>query len=253
MSKSDLIGIIGGTGLNQWPDLEVIERRVCETSYGAPSAPLLFGRIGNTDVVFLVRHGQGHKIPPHRINYRANLRALADVGANQVLSTAAVGGIAKWFVPGEIAIPGDLIDYSFGREHTFSDGSPDAALNHLDFTAPYSADLRVRLMAAAKRAGVALAGEGVMGITQGPRLETPAEVRRLARDGCDMVGMTGMPEAALAGELGLPYACIAISVNWAAGIGTAGIHDEIAQSIEAGVRKAKALLHATLVSASPKP
>jgi 5'-deoxy-5'-methylthioadenosine phosphorylase len=237
-----MIAVIGGTGMNQWPGLEIRERRMLATPYGEPSAPLLFGEVYGTEAIFLARHGEGHKIPPHTINYRANLWALHAAGARQVVAIAAVGGIADWFAPGGVAVPKDLIDYTYGRAHTYSDGEPGSELHHAELTEPYQAGLRRRLIDAAAAAGVALAGEGVMGITQGPRLETPAEIQRMRQDGCDMVGMTGMPEAGLAAELDLAYACLAVSVNWAAGIGSGGIHDEIHRSIENGMERVRSIL-----------
>ncbi len=247
---SNLIAIIGGTGLNQWGDLQITGSKTVQTPYGAPSAPLVHGKVGGVDAVFLARHGEGHKLPPHAINYRANLWALQAVGASAVVAVAAVGGIASWFAPGEVAIPDDVLDYTWGREHSYSDGREGSALVHVEFGKPYAAALREKLLKAAASGDVRVAGAGVMAVTQGPRLETPAEVRRLQRDGADMVGMTGMPEAALAAELGLPYACLAVSVNWAAGIqGLEDIHAQIEQSIEQGMSKVRKILAATLVSA----
>ena len=242
------IAVIGGTGMNTWPGLEILHRLESDTLYGKPSAPLIVGRINGVQALFLARHGEGHKIPPHAINYRANLKALADAGATQVIAIAAVGAIAPWFAPGEIALPSDLIDYTHGRAHSYSDGEPGSSLQHVELMYPYTPALREALRAAASSAGVQLSGDGVMAVTQGPRLETPAEIQRLKRDGCDLVGMTGMPEAALAAELGLAYACIAVSVNWAAGLSPAGagIHDEIHASIAAGMAKVQALLAAAL-------
>lgn len=245
---STKIAVIGGTGMNTWPGLEIVERIAVETPYGSPSAPLLRGRIAGVEALFLARHGEGHKIPPHAINYRANLRALADAGVTQVIAIAAVGAIAPWFAPGTLALPTDVLDDTWGRAHTYSDGSPGAPLDHVEMGEPYSAALRQVLREAAAVSGVALAGEGVMAVTQGPRLETAAEIRRLQRDGADMVGMTGMPEAALAAELKLAYACLAVSVNWAAGLSPAGqgIHAEIHASIETGMSAVRRLLAAAL-------
>jgi len=242
------IAVIGGTGMNTWPGLEVLERLDVSTAYGAPSAPLLRGRIAGTEALFLARHGEGHKLPPHAINYRANVQALADAGVTQIIAIAAVGAIAPWFAPGEVALPVDVIDYTYGRAHTYSDGAPGSPLNHVEMGTPYSPALRAALFAAGKATGVAISGEGVMAVTQGPRLETPAEIQRLKRDGCDLVGMTGLPEAALAAERGMAYACLAVSVNWAAGLSPAGagIHDEIHASIEAGMAKVRTLLAAAL-------
>jgi len=242
--------VIGGTGMNRWPGLEIDERIAVDTPYGPPSAPLLDGRIAGVRAIFLARHGEGHKIPPHCINYRANFWALRHVGVESVVAIAAVGAIAPWFLPGEIAVPSDLIDYTYGREHTYSDGGAGSELHHVEFTEPYTPALRTRLIGAARCSGTPLCGEGVLAVTQGPRLESVAEIRRLSRDGCDMVGMTGMPEAALARELGLAYACLAVSVNWAAGVqGLGDIHAEIAQSIEAGMQKVRAVLESALPGA----
>ncbi|SFF61998.1 methylthioadenosine phosphorylase [Fontimonas thermophila] len=233
--------------MNQWPGLSIERWLVLDTPYGAPSAPLVLGRVGSIPVLFLARHGEGHKLPPHAINYRANLWALHHAGVRTIVAIAAVGAIAEWFAPGAIAIPEDLIDYTWGRAHTYSDGRDGSALRHVEFTQPYAMRVRAALQAAADSAGVAVAGAGVMAVTQGPRLESAAEIRRLARDGADMVGMTGMPEAALAAELGIDYACLAVSVNWAAGVkGLGSIHAEIEQSIETGMRKVRAVLSEVL-------
>lgn len=240
------IAVIGGTGMNQWPGLAIAKRHEMSTPYGAPSAPLLEGTVYGVRAIFLARHGEGHKIPPHAINYRANLYALKQAGVKHIVAIAAVGGIADWFAPGDVAIPDDVIDYTYGREHTYSDGA-GAELQHVEMTQPYAPSVRAVLNSAAQQSGVTLAGEGVMGVTQGPRLESAAEIRRLKRDGCDMVGMTSMPEAALARELGLNYACLALSVNWGAGVkGLGDIHAEIHQSIESGMAKVRAILEKAL-------
>jgi 5'-methylthioinosine phosphorylase len=236
------IAVIGGTGMNQWPGLEIERRIELATPYGAPSAPLLEGRVYGTRAIFLARHGEGHKLPPHAINYRANIWALREAGVQSIVAIAAVGAIAPWFEPGAVAVPQDIVDYTWGREHTYSDGREGSVLEHVEFTQPYSERLRQVLSEAAGRAGVTM-GAGVHGVTQGPRLESVAEIRRMQRDGCDMVGMTGMPEAALARELKLDYACLAVSVNWAAGVmGLGDIHAEIHQSIETGMSRVRAIL-----------
>ena len=244
MSK---IAVIGGTGMNQWPGLQIDQRHALDTPYGKPSAELLEGRVYGVRCVFLARHGEGHKLPPHAINYRANIWALKRLGVSDVIAIAAVGGLADWFAPGDVALPDDLIDYTWGREHSYSDGRAGSKLSHVEFTQPYSPNLRKALEAGAQEAQITLAGSGVMGVTQGPRLETAAEIRRMTRDGCDMVGMTGMPEAALARELELNYACLALSVNWAAGVkGLSDIHAEIEQCIESGMSKVRAVLEKAL-------
>ncbi|MGR3914654.1 MAG: S-methyl-5'-thioinosine phosphorylase [Gammaproteobacteria bacterium] len=207
--------IIGGSGFADLPGLEVARRDAALTPYGAPSAPLLFGRLGGREVVFISRHGAGHSIAPHRVNYRANLWALKQAGAARVVALAAVGGIAAQYAPGTLALPHQLIDYTWGRAHTFFDCDDD--VRHIDFAAPYDASLRTEILAAARRAGAGLAERAVHAVTQGPRLESAAEIDRLERDGAGIVGMTGMPEAALARELCLPYAAIAMVINPAAG------------------------------------
>ena len=244
---SATIAVIGGTGMNQWPGLQIEKRLDVDTPYGKPSAPLLEGKVYGVRAIFLARHGEGHKIPPHAINYRANMWALREAGVKSVVAIAAVGGIAPWFPPAGVAVPNDLIDYSYGREFTYSDGREGSELHHVEMTEPYSERVRRELLHGALAAGIDIAEAGVMGVTQGPRLETTAEIQRMKRDGCDMVGMTGMPEAGLARELGVDYACLALSVNWGAGImGNGDIHAEIHQSIEIGMGKIRAILSRAL-------
>ncbi|MCK9195287.1 MAG: S-methyl-5'-thioinosine phosphorylase [Nevskia sp.] len=240
------IAVIGGTGMDAWPGLEVKRRLEVPTPYGNTSAPLLQGRIYDCDAIFLARHGEGHKIPPHSINYRANLWALREVGVTHVIGIGAVGAIARWFEPGALAVPSDIIDYTWGRAHTYSDGGAGSQLQHIEFNAPYAASVRSVLLESAQLAGLSAHDGGVHGVTQGPRLESPAEVRRMRQDGCDMIGMTGMPEAALAAELELAYGCLAVSVNWAAGIGSGDIHGEIHRSIEIGMSRVRSVLERAL-------
>jgi 5'-methylthioinosine phosphorylase len=213
-----VLAIIGGSGLSKLGNMEVTQRKVVRTPYGEPSGALTFGRIAKCDVVFLARHGYGHTIPPHQVNYRANLWALKESGAAEVVSVASVGGIRKDMGPGVLVLPDQIIDYTWGRPSTYFEGS-GAPVNHIDFTEPYSPALRKRLLAAAKAAKEAVVDGGVYGATQGPRLETAAEINRLERDGADVVGMTGMPEASLAREIGLEYAAINLVANFAAGRG----------------------------------
>jgi 5'-methylthioinosine phosphorylase len=214
-----MLAIIGGSGLTQLACLDVARREVVRTPYGEPSGTLVFGRIGVQEVVFLARHGHGHTIPPHRVNYRANLWALVKAaGAEGVISVAAVGGLRADLGPGALVVPHQLIDYTWGRPSTFFDGG-EAAVVHVDFTEPYDRSLRERLLCASEAAGIAVSGAAVYAATQGPRLETAAEINRLERDGADIVGMTGMPEAVLARELGAPYAALCVVANWAAGRG----------------------------------
>jgi 5'-methylthioinosine phosphorylase len=213
-----MLAIIGGSGLAQLADLEGARREVVRTPYGDPSGPLTFGKMGNADVVFLARHGYGHTIAPHEINYRANLWALQQVGVTEIIAVATVGGIRPELTAGTLLLPNQIIDYTWGRASTFFEGA-DQPVTHIDFTHPYDEALRLRLVKAASDADLNVDLKGTYGCTQGPRLETAAEIRRMARDGCDIVGMTGMPEAALARELNLAYAAIGVVANAAAGVG----------------------------------
>ena len=213
-----LLAIIGGSGLSQLGNMQVTRRQVARTPYGEPSGALTFGRIRSRDVVFLARHGYGHTIAPHEVNYRANLWALKDAGADSVVSVASVGGIRHDIVPGLLMLPHQVIDYTWGRPATYFEGA-GVPVNHVDFTEPYSRELRKRLLAAAAACGETIVDGGVYAATQGPRLESAAEVNRLERDGADIVGMTGMPEAALAREISLEYAALAVVANYAAGRG----------------------------------
>ncbi|SEP32430.1 S-methyl-5'-thioinosine phosphorylase [Nitrosovibrio sp. Nv6] len=211
-----MLAIIGGTGMTQLACLEISHRKVMTTPYGEPSGPLTFGEINDNKVVFLARHGYGHTIPPHEVNYRANLWALHSLKLSRVISVTSVGGIRADLKPGMVAIPDQIIDYTHGRKNTYYDVI-DRPVTHIDFTEPYCQLARIRLLEAAERANERVIDGGVYGATQGPRLETAAEVTRMERDGVDLVGMTGMPEAALAKELGLCYATIAVVANYAAG------------------------------------
>jgi 5'-methylthioadenosine phosphorylase len=213
-----MLAIIGGSGLTKLANLEVGRRKVARTPYGDPSGPVTFGRIGKSEVLFLARHGYGHTIAPHEVNYRANLWALKQAGADSVVSVASVGGIRNDLWPGAIVLPHQVIDYTWGRASTYFEG-PGTPVNHIDFTEPYSRKLRARLLKAAAACGERVTDGGVYAATQGPRLESAAEINRLERDGADIVGMTGMPEAALAREIALDYAAIAVVANYAAGRG----------------------------------
>ena len=212
------LAVIGGTGVYALGQLADVENHLPETPYGTPSGPIRVGTYAGRRVAFLARHGEGHSIPPHRINYRANLAALKAIGATRVLALNTVGGIGERFGPRVLACPDQLIDYTWGRISTLCE-EPGTEVMHVDFGDPYTPALRREVVAAAARAGVALVDGGCYGATQGPRLETKAEIARMRRDGCDLVGMTGMPEAGLARELGLDYACLGIVANWAAGAG----------------------------------
>jgi 5'-methylthioadenosine phosphorylase len=212
------LAVIGGSGLSKLASLEITQRKVVRTPYGEPSGALTFGSIRGHGMVFLARHGYGHTIAPHEVNYRANLWALKEQNISGVVSVASVGGIRRDVTPGTLLVPDQIIDYTWGRRATFFEGS-GAPVTHIDFTEPYTQSLRQRILAAARACGESVLDGGTYAATQGPRLESAAEINRLERDGADIVGMTGMPEAALARELGLAYAAIAVSANYAAGRG----------------------------------
>lgn len=229
-----MLAIIGGSGLTQLANLDISRREVVRTPFGEPSAPLTFGTLGGKPVVFLARHGHGHSIPPHMVNYRANIWALKNAaGADRVISVASVGAIRNDLPPGSLIVPHQIIDYTWGRSSTFFDGH-DRRVLHIDFTEPYDGPLRSGLIDAFHAAAEQVVNGGVYAATQGPRLETAAEINRIERDGGDIVGMTGMPEAALAREIDLAYAAICLSVNWAAGRGDSqrGIHFEDIETVQ---------------------
>ncbi|MHB8346728.1 MAG: S-methyl-5'-thioinosine phosphorylase [Acidiferrobacterales bacterium] len=237
-----LVAIIGGSGLTALKNLEITRREMMRTPYGEPSAPLIHGRIGGQSAVFLPRHGHGHTIPPHAVNYRANIWALKEIGATHVIAVNAVGAIDPVLASGSLVFPDQIIDYTYGREHTFF-GNDQKPVTHTDFTYPYCEALRQVLIEAARDGGFEAAAHATYAATQGPRFETVAEINRLERDGAHIVGMTGMPEAGLARELALCYASIAVVANPAAGR-AAGIISlkEIEQALDTGMGKARALL-----------
>lgn len=218
--ESIKLAVIGGTGIYGLAELQDARTALPLTDYGDPSGPVRIGRLSADGplLAFMARHGEAHSVPPHRINYRANLAALKSLGVERVLALNTVGGITEDYGPGVLGAPHDLIDYTWGRVSTICE-EPGSDVLHVDFGEPYCRALRMDLLKAATRAGVNVVDGGVYGATQGPRLETRAEIARMRRDGCDLVGMTGMPEAGLAREMGLDYACLAIVANWAAGAG----------------------------------
>lgn len=215
------LGLIGGTGLYAFAGLERAARVEIDTPYGAPSGAYVCGELDGRRVAFLARHGESHTVAPHRVNYRANIHGFKQLGCRTVVGINAVGGIRADMGPRVLVVPDQIIDYTHGRASSFSD-MPGVKVEHVDFSHPYTPALRARLLAAARQAGIAVVDGGCYGATQGPRLETVAEIARMRRDGCDLVGMTGMPEAVLARELGLDYACLALIANWAAGCGDEG-------------------------------
>ena len=244
--------IIGGSGLAKLADLKLERREVVRTPFGDPSCALSFGTIDGAPVVFLARHGYGHTIPPHQINYRANLHALREAGVDGILSVAPVGGLRVDLGPGALALPDQLIDYTSGRISTFFQG-PEMPVTHVDFTYPYDARLRALLLRAATDLGEAVEDGGTYGCTQGPRLETAAEIRRMGRDGCDLVGMTGMPEAVLARELAIPYAVLAVVANHAAGVGGSAEAislDAIVQVVRDAMVRVRAIIARTVTLAA---
>ena len=238
-----MLAIIGGTGLTRLSTLAVTHRQVIRTPYGEPSAALVFGEIAGHRAIFLARHGHGHTIPPHRVNYRANLWALKEQGARSVLAVASVGAI-RGCAPGDLVIPHQLIDYTSGRAHTFYDGG-DQQVVHVDFTHPYSQRLRHVGLQGARRGEIRVQDGGVYAAVSGPRLETAAEIDRLERDGATIVGMTGMPEAALAREIGVDYASVCVVVNHAAGRGDSVAQvsmETIANVLESAMDRVRALI-----------
>lgn len=236
------LAIIGGTGLRSLKTLEITQRQVVHTPYGEPSGPLTHGVLSGKKVVFLARHGYRHTIPPHEINYRANLWALKHAGATRVIAVAAVGGIRTDLAPGSIVIPDQIIDYTAGRAQTFFE-SGQTPVTHIDFTRPYSDSLRDILIRGCAAGKLEICARATYGATQGPRLETTAEINRMERDGCDIVGMTGMPEASLARELEMDYAACAVIANPAAGRGPGNITmQEIEENLKIGMERVRLLL-----------
>ena len=238
-----MLAIIGGTGLTNLANLKITGREVVRTPYGEPSGHLTFGHIGSAEMIFLSRHGYAHTLPPHEVNYRANIWALHKAGATRVIAVNAVGGIAASMSPGALAVPDQIIDYTHSRKQTFFEG--EEPVTHVDFTFPFCERGRQLLLAAARSAVVPALETGVIGVMQGPRLETRAEIKRLERDGCTMVGMTTMPEAALAREKHLSYAMLALSMNHAAGLGSSSSGIKLVDAdtvLAAGMEKVRLII-----------
>jgi len=237
------LAIIGGTGLASLKGLELTRREVVHTPYGEPSGPLTHGVLSGKEVVFLARHGYGHTIPPHKINYRANIWALGNTGVKRVIAIAAVGGIRVDMEPCRLVIPDQIIDYTWSRGSTYFDEGL-THVTHIDFTQPYCEELRQLLIRGCRTCSLDTCEEGTYGATQGPRLETAAEIDRMERDGCSIVGMTGMPEAALAREQELCYAACAVVANWAAGRGGEEMikMKDIEKNLKQGMDKVRMLL-----------
>ncbi len=234
-------GIIGGSGFNDLGEGAATIKAT--TRYGDPSGTLRNLVVGEHSVVFLARHGDDHTIAPHEINYRANMAALKDQGVHAIIALNTVGVISKLPAPGGLAIPRQLIDYTYGRKHTIHDNE-SGTLDHVDFTEPFSTALRHAMLECAATAGIEIHDGGVYAVTQGPRLETAAEIDRYEKDGAQYVGMTAMPEAIIARELGMDYLCICLIVNYGAGRGDRAIHDDIEISMQETRSKAIGLLDA---------
>lgn len=256
-TENNQLAIIGGTGLTSLKNLDIVRREIVMTPYGEPSSSLSFGDIKNGavsndkhmdetehQVVFLARHGHAHIIPPHMVNYRANLFALKSVGVTRVIAVNAVGGIRDDMAPGSLVIPDQIIDYTTSRVNTFFDNNL-SHVTHIDFSYPYSKELSQLIFEAAKSNNIDIVKGATYAATEGPRLESAAEIQRLKRDGCDVVGMTAMPEAALARELEMEYASICVNANWAAGLSDELITMEtIEKNLEEGLEKVRKLLAA---------
>lgn len=239
MSK---IAIIGGTGLTQLTGLEIVDEVNIDTPWGKPSAAIIVGNYNNKEVLFLPRHGNPHTIPPHKVNYQANICALKESDVTEIIAVNAVGGITEAMLPCHIVIPDQLIDYTHSRIDTFYDEDLDEVV-HIDFTEPYSTSTRNKLIESAEQNNINISTTGTYAVTQGPRLETAAEIKRLENDGCDIVGMTSMPEASLSRELEMDYACCALVVNWAAGKTDEVITMEtIENNLKEGIGKIQTLL-----------
>lgn len=236
------VAVIGGSGFHRWEQFEQTDVVRVATPYAAEPVVVYTGSLASRELMFVPRHGPDHTIPPHRINFRANMWALNELGTNAVIAIATVGGISAAASPGELMIPDQVLDYTHGRAHTYFDGE-DGGVGHADMTEPYCEAVRARLLEAAARSGVGVIDRGTYAATQGPRFETAAEIRRLERDGADVVGMTGMPEAALARELQLAYAAVAVVVNPAAGTCAGGIStEEVRQWQATGRSRVESLL-----------
>lgn len=239
---SHTLAIIGGTGLTQLTGLTISNAHDVQTPFGSPSAPVLEGELGGMRVLFIARHGHPHRIPPHLVNYRANLWALQNLYATDIIAVNAVGGITRNMKPGTLVLPKQIIDYTYGRDETIFDGE-FAPVSNVDFSYPYTETLRELILKSASKVGEKVLNGGVYGVTQGPRLETAAEIFRMENDGCDIVGMTGMPEASLAREFKLNYASLSLVVNQASGKGSGAITiREIDENLAMGIQKVRTIL-----------
>jgi 5'-methylthioadenosine phosphorylase len=238
------LAIIGGTGVYNPKMLDGLKNMEVVTRYG--SALLARGFYKEQEVVFLARHGTRHGTPPHKVNYRANIAALVKLGIKRVVATAAVGSINEKMPPGAMVLLGQFLDFTKAREATFFDGG-EAGVVHTDFTEPYCPDLKKVLLEAAGRAGFDLQQDGVYVCAEGPRFETPAEIKMYKLLGGDLVGMTNVPEVVLAREAGLCYSTVALSTNFAAGISpTVLTHHEVLDVMKENIGNVRKLLMETI-------
>ncbi|MBL7003384.1 MAG: S-methyl-5'-thioinosine phosphorylase [Gammaproteobacteria bacterium] len=235
--------VIGGTGFySMMDDFKIIRREIIHTPYGEPSGPVVHGEMHGKPIIFLARHGYTHRIPPHKINYRANIWMMKKLGVEKIIAINAVGGISSDLAPEVVALPDQLIDYTYNRKHTFFEEDLSQVV-HTDFTYPFTISDRDNLIKAATEAQINVVTKGTYVCTQGPRLETAAEIKKYALEGCNMVGMTAMPEAILAREKGIDYSSIALSVNWAAGIQNEIISmEQISKHVNNGMQQVNQLI-----------
>ena len=243
------LAIIGGSLLGELQDLTGVTEERIKTPFGQSSDTFVSGTIDDVEVVYFNRHGYSHHLAPHQINYRANMFVLKTLEVTDVIAVTAVGGITEKMSPMTWVVPDQIIDYSYGRMQTYNDGN-DNEVKHIDFSYPFEQSLRQKLQKAVEMEAIDCITQATYGVTQGPRLETVAEIKRMHNDGCDIVGMTAMPEAALARELDMNYATLSLVVNWAAGKGGAEAleseiisMDEINQRIAEGNKLSEKLVH----------
>jgi 5'-methylthioadenosine phosphorylase len=235
-------GVIAGSGIYHMPELEIINSVKLRSPYGEPSDIFRIGRLSGKEVAFLPRHGSMHHIPPHRINYRANIWGFRELGVKKILTIGATGGISKKMRPGAIIVLDQIIDMTSGRDATFYD---EDEVVHIDFTEPFCPNLRKALIDAAAKTGTTVVKKGTYIAVNGPRLETAAEIKAFARHGADVVGMTGMPEAVLARELEICLAGLAVVTNAAAGLTEGKLTaTEVVEAMKSSTEQIKALLKA---------
>ena len=244
-ANSKRVGIIAGTGFYNIPELVDRVDHDVRNDYG--SARITTGTWNGVSVVFLTRHGSGHTIPPHMINFRANIKALKDAGVSHTIAVSVVGGVDPTLKAGDLSLIDDFVDFTSGREHTFFDGTTPEGVQHVDVTYPYDRQIQSALRESAKKLSIPLREKGIYAGFNGPRFETPAEVRFAALAGATVVGMTGCPEVSLAKEANLPYATIALIVNPAAGLSEKEITiADINAALDIGREKVLAIISGAL-------